>query len=441
MIETRNILAVALSCMTISFATMSLAQGAGGLPSTWQPWSWNGYQEFPSLYFAAEPDGFLESEQMAKIDRFSLAILEFRAGQFAEEETTGFWAGGDLSGFMDQQIGRMHAQNGNNQPILTYRSGMWAGSMFDRQWQALQDQTLFLGDERHCGGFIDYPRDVNESGEVSGLTLCRWDFRREETRNAFRQIMRDTTEPNSNGVFFDNALSVACDDSNHVSRLSRRQRRDFMQAQLVTYRAVFADLVNAGRYPILSTTIGYSDIGDLVPWENDCPLGESAVLDALDGVPFARNNEFWMWNLGDIASRQIRNTIRETEAGVPVIVHMPYFPRDGGCLEGCRQANGAAKTFTQDTFLEFGIAAFLVSMGPGSYFGFSDMQSDEEGGGWFDISWDHFAQYDQIVTGEPIGVAIISADGMSFTRMFQNGRVSVNAATGDYAFDLVGFKR
>jgi hypothetical protein len=34
--------------------------------------------------------------------------------------------------------------------------------------------------------------------------------------------------------------------------------------------------------------------------------------------------------------------------------------------------------------LEFGIAAFLVSMGQGSYFESSDMQSDPEGGGWFD---------------------------------------------------------
>lgn len=50
------------------------------LPSTWQPWDWDGYQKFPSLYFAAEPEGFMSAAQMEKVSKFSLAILEFRMG-------------------------------------------------------------------------------------------------------------------------------------------------------------------------------------------------------------------------------------------------------------------------------------------------------------------------------------------------------------------------
>ena len=65
--------------------------GTTARESTWQPWEWNGYETFPSLYFAAEPEGYLSEDQMAKISRFSLAILEFRMGQFVEESTTDRW--------------------------------------------------------------------------------------------------------------------------------------------------------------------------------------------------------------------------------------------------------------------------------------------------------------------------------------------------------------
>ena len=48
------------------------------LPSTWQTWEWNGYSKFPSLYFAAEPEGNFSPSQMAKINKHSLAIIEFK---------------------------------------------------------------------------------------------------------------------------------------------------------------------------------------------------------------------------------------------------------------------------------------------------------------------------------------------------------------------------
>ena len=39
------------------------------LPPDWQPWEWNGYETFPSLYFAAEPEGYFSEEQMEKISQ------------------------------------------------------------------------------------------------------------------------------------------------------------------------------------------------------------------------------------------------------------------------------------------------------------------------------------------------------------------------------------
>ena len=42
------------------------------LASTWQPWPWTGWKKFPSLYFAAEREGFFSANQMRKISKFSL---------------------------------------------------------------------------------------------------------------------------------------------------------------------------------------------------------------------------------------------------------------------------------------------------------------------------------------------------------------------------------
>lgn len=403
-----------------------------GRASTWQPWEWKGYQKFPSLYFAANPEGYLNSSQMEKVSKFSLAIFEFRMGQWVAENTSGHWANGDLAGFMEEQCQRMKSAYPNGPPCLVYRSGMWAGSMFAEDWISLQNQDLFIQDERHCEGFIDYPRDVDESGEKTGLKYCRWDFRKCEARKRYIQTMEWAAKENTDGVFFDNAQSVPCDQSGHLSTMDPSARKASMQTSLDMYARVFSNLVANNKYPILSTTNGFRDIGAQVPWENDCPEAEEAILSALEGIPFARNNEFWMWNLGETAAKQIRNTIRETEAGIPVIVHQPYFPNDGGCSEGCQLPDGGQKTFTKDEFLEFGIAAFLVSMGPGSYYGFSDMQNDPEGGGWFDQSWDYHAQFDQIVTGAPLGAATVSQNGMRFSRDFENGSVWVDCSTGTY---------
>lgn len=406
------------------------------LPSTWQPWQWSGYQKFPSLYFAAEPDGYLDNSQMEKISKFSLAILEFRMGQFVEETTTGLWAGGDLAGFMEQQVTRFKTAHPDGPPMLVYRSGMWAGSMYEKQWQALQNQELFIQNSQNCSGFIEYPRDVDESGFESDLSYCRWDFRQCATRDTYTSLIRSSAIENTDGVFFDNAQSVSCDESANYSLMTHEARKAFMNAQLEMYAEVFSELVNNNKYPILSTTNGFSGIGAQVPWENDCPETEEAILQALEGVPFARNNEFWMWNLGETAANQIRNSIRETENGIPIVVHMPYFPNDGGCLEGCIKLDGSSKSFTKTEFLEFGVAAFLVSMGEGSYFGFSDMQNDPEGGGWFDVSWNYEPQFDNTVTGNPIGDVQISNNGMTFTRTFENGTVWVNCADGTYQIDL-----
>jgi len=406
------------------------------LPSTWQPWTWDGWNRFPSLYFAAEPEGYLSDEQLDKVSRFSLAIIEFRAGQWVEEESTGKWAGGDLAGFMEKQAIKISEHSELAPPVLVYRSGMWAGSMFERQWQALQNQDLFLKDKRDGEGFIEYPLDVDESGFSSPLDYCRWDFRKDETARVYKSLIEDAAKEQTSGIFFDNVFSVVGDEEKELSYMTFDERKDYMEKELVLLRESFQLLVDNNKYPILSMTGGFSDIGNMVPWEADVLYGEEYVIEKLKGVPYARNNEFWMWNLGQTASKQILNGIGETEMGIPMIVHMPYFPSDKGSLDGSIMLNGKRKAFTQDEYLEFGIAAFLVAMGEGSYFGFSDMEAEEEGGGWFDESWDYFDQYDKIITGKPVGKPRILKNDMLFVRQFENGYVWVNCENGTYEINM-----
>jgi len=130
------------------------------------------------------------------------------------------------------------------------------------------------------------------------------------------------------------------------------------------------------------------------------------------------------------------NTIEEAKKGIPTFARQPYFPKWGGCLEGCRTAAGKRKRFTREQFSEFGVAAFLVSFGRGSYYGFFDIENDDECGGCSASSWPYLPLYDEIRTGKPLGDAEIGDGGYTFTRKFERGTVMVNAADGTYKFDL-----
>jgi len=494
------------------------------------------YDKFPSPFFAANQDSSFTDSQIRRIGKFSLAVVEFRRGQFAFEGTSGKWAGGDLAGFMEEDAAvrisqkvsrvarvdvperdvvrmracvrvmryRLHQQyislytrktgaflNGTFLSFFLFASTLplslarantqRASTMYERQRVVLKfRQPIFLKDTRHCKGFTQYPMDVDEDGSPKiRYRRCRWDFRKKGARDQFVKMVDSASKERTDGIFVDNGQSVSCDGERSESKMSKGERRKFMNRQLVAYRAAFRKLVANKKYPILSTTNGayaysrkqsgasahgtwYAHLSihsrtlytstfvtifsllhctgftkPQVPWEKDCPGKEGELVKALRGVPFARNNEFWMWNLGDLAKAQILNTMEEAERGIPTIVHQPYFPSGKGCLDGCKLPNGGGKRqFTQKEFLEFGMAAFLVSFGKGSYFGFSNMENDGECGGWCVPSWPYYAQYDAIVTGKPLGAATVTNNGYTFTRQFEKGTVTVNVAKGTYAFNL-----
>lgn len=408
-------------------ADQSLSDTASDLP-------WRGYEKFPSLYFAAEPEGDFSAEQIEKISNFELAIVEFRMGQFMDEFDGGLWAEGDLQGLMNKQVSRIKELGREDIPVLTYMNAKWAGSMYSDQRELLEQQGLFLEDPRGCEGFIDYPLDIAETGKTTGLQNCRWDFLNPNTQGAFADAVEVASAGPADGIFFDNAHSVSCDGEQEFSEMGEAEREDFMLAQNESYLNVFNRLNELGKHPVLSTTMGFAEIGGQVPWEGDCPLWEEELLETMEGVSFSRNNEFWMWNLGETASNQILNSIEEAEQGVPLIVHTPYFPSGSGCLEGC--FGKTQVEFSEQEFLEFSVAAFLIAMSPGSFFGFSNMEAESEGGGWFDQSWDYYSLYDEIVTGEPISGAEASEDGMQFSREFENGSVFIDLMTGDYELNF-----
>jgi len=85
------------------------------------------------------------------------------------------------------------------------------------------------------------------------------------------------------------------------------------------------------------------------------------------------------------------------------------------------------------------VTAFLVGMGEGSYFGFSNMQDKKDPydmGGWYDASWTYFDLYDQLKTGKPLGPAQSSGNRMKFKREFVNGNVTIDCSSGAYSLSF-----
>ena len=379
---------VALRLLYCIFSSFILSSSKA-IDSTWQPWGEYSWEDFPSLYFAANPENDYTNSQLDKLAKFKLVIIEYRQSQFLGEETgTGQWADGDEGNEASIQCNllkeRCDSQNAFFcPPCLTYRSGEWSGTMYPSQKEHMQShQELYLTSTFDCDGFTDYPLDIiNEPPNDSGIERCRPDFRLQGARDFYVDTVINqnvANDPNVDGVFIDNGQSVACDNEMESSDLTFEQRRQMQRDQLVAYTDAFSILNSKRKYPILSTTNRFTSVDTpLVPWGADCPDPEEMTISAFHdaGVAFARNNEFFMWQLGATCGAQLQNALLEGQAGVPLIVHAPYFRSGEGCLEGCFNDNDERIRFDSMTkFLEFSMAAFLTVAGTGSYFGFSDME-------------------------------------------------------------------
>ncbi len=427
------------------FSCWSASASPPARNATRQPWVWNGWNVFPSLYFAADPTGQIkDAARLDKIANFSLVMFEFRMGQFMQNPG---WA--DLRGenFSHNQCKLLRERAGAAAPpCVVYRSGMWAGYFYKDQNALLNEQKRFYSGDTDslCNSTLGFA-DTSDTGRQH----CRYDLTDPATRSGFVSVLTEvaTETPAVSGVFLDNAESVHCDAGGGGVGLDAKQRASLQQASLAAWADAFGALSDKGVYPILSTTNKFKSttINDIVPWENACPLKEEAVVAALDGVPFARNLEFFMWQLNSTCSAQLQNTMREAREGISTVVHTPWFPNDGGCLDGCRTAANHVKRYSRDQFLEFAMAAFLVSAGEGSYFGFSNMQDPNDKyqmGGWNDVSWQWHDQYADIgAVGHPLGPASVDNAKMVFKREFENGSAQVDCATGSYSLQFRAFNK
>jgi len=130
--------------------------------------------------------------------------------------------------------------------------------MFSDQRRFLKDrQSAFLKDTRMCKGFTQYPMDLDEDGSPKiSYRRCRWDFRTKGARALWVRMMKSASLEKTNGIFVDNGQSVPCDEAKALSHMSKSERKKFMSRQLNAYRLSFQKLVQANKYPVLSTTNG-----------------------------------------------------------------------------------------------------------------------------------------------------------------------------------------
>lgn len=215
--------------------------------------------------------------------------------------------------------------------------------MYPRQERHLRtNPDAYLPTTLFCTGFTDYPLDIlNEPPTSSGIAKCRYDFRQPDARNFFSTTMVQkgiVEDPYVDGLFIDNGQSVPCDEEEQYSSLTKPQRRILQRRTLDTYVDSFRRLIDGGKCPILSTTNRYSSvIHPLVPWENDCPDKEERTIKAFAdaGLPFARNMEFWMWNLGDTCAAQLENAKKEVMTmGFRLLFILRIFGRGMGVWMG-----------------------------------------------------------------------------------------------------------
>lgn len=398
------------------------------------------------MYFAAEPTGQFSSSQLDKITRFSLAMVEFRHGQHAVDG----WA--DFKGENYSQIAcaAIKAHGANPPPCLVYRSGKWAGYFMKLQKAFLSTQSRFLSPDKdgECAEDMGFARGQDGNLNMT-QTVCKYDFRQVGVRDWYADTMlaEIASEPSVDGVFIDNAQSVGCDNIAHYTDMNATERAAFMELQLHSYTAGFQAIANADKYSVFSTTNQFAQPkGKILNFETGCGDSEEDIMTAFNGIPWARNYEFWMWQTGDICSSQMLNAINETQRGVPIFAHVPYFPvgstsEQGGCQEKCYLPSNNGQdyvAFNEDQFLNFTMAAFLVAMGNGSYFGFSNMDhpgDSYQGGGWFDVSWQYYDNYDWVI-GEPLGGPEISNNLYTFRRSFENVDVMINCYTGEYSIEF-----
>lgn len=197
------------------------------------------------------------------------------------------------------------------------------------------------------------------------------------------------------------------------------------RASYSLYRLMVQKLNGCGIVPIMatfSTLQASTEHG--IDSTNPCVVWEDELVEALDGLQWARFYEQWPDEFhmrkpgareGDRFAQIIANGILESKLGIPVVAHVT--PHNNTCETealGADDRNPAALVPTG--FDGFQMAAFYICQGPGWVWGASS--------GWTDSSYCWRKEYD-LRCGHPLGDAVRTGT-YTFVRNFTDCDIYVD---------------
>ena len=214
-------------------------------------------------------------------------------------------------------------------------------------------------------------------------------------------------EPETAGVFFDGIDGMACVPGGSAALLNDT---------LATFKQACELLRGAEKGCILSVTNTFSDSAATTR----CPVPEEAMVEIMGDTPFFRYYQHWMNGFvahshtptsAATCAAMIENAIAEGARNIPVVVRAPST------------ASVDAVGFA------LALGGFLIGAAPGSTFGW--------GSCWFDECWAWQEIYDRSL-GDPLAVAVVSENGLVFSRRYSEADVHVNCSSGtaDIAFKI-----
>ena len=364
----RLALAPAMMAAAANHGAPPLPQYTGPKP----PWSYKGYESFPSHYFGANQSGPQPVAELALIAQHQFAGWGWQAdvdvtptsddGHYYNEETASAQVATRFASFAE-----FSGAPKTTQGVFVYRHSQMALSWYTVQRAAYNNSVnndfwMKGNDGKTCV-------DKNRGGPA-------WNFSNPRAADFFvdEVVGELTRETDINSVFFDETDAEYCGgDTCTGQQLSTSARAQLYKDKIAVLRRTALKLNKAGIWPMFSSVNEVSATSSH-PQLRHCPLPYTDYFDALKDVGWFRFYEFF-------GPSSLPTFMAEVASGLPVVVHAPGNMKDNLAL-----------------------ATFLLGQGDYSYFGTSN--------GWTDGGWVWHAEYDEVY-GKPLGVARKTAEGWS----------------------------
>lgn len=373
------------------------------------PWPYRGYSRFPAVWFGQNRSGLDSATEMALEAKHQIVGWGWQqnyntVGKYKANHTTG------TNGTYYQQ-----------ETSLAQMASRFAAYVeFSPPNYTRQVQATFV--YRHmevaeyywsiaAAAFHD-PRNAemflhNEEGQVcwktNDMTGPFWNFSNARAMDWFVEEIGGelTRESDINAVFFDETDWLYCGPVfNNCSHST--VTADQYHHKIEMMRRLAVKLNAAGIWPIYSTFNGFKGTE-----YRDCPFPFDEYYETLANVGWFR---FYEWGIGNTkpeggpgSEAQILQALRESELGLPVIVHA-YLDKDA--------------KLPLNTPRTLPLALFLLAQTDYWYLGISS--------GWDDKDWSWWPEYDQHY-GKPLGRAAQTIDPPGWKREFEGCTVTVTA--------------